>query len=554
MRRATAAVLAALLLLLAGCAGLPTTGRVNPGLNPIAADDEPGVAFAPDGPQPGASPEQIVDGFLRAGTGSQDSWATAEEFLTPEFAKSWEPLESVTIDRLGDRSVTSTAVGEDTSSVIATVTATGQLDDTGAYSPQSAAPSDLPFELERVDGEWRIALAPDGLVLFEEQFRNVFRSASLSFFDPTWEFLVPDVRWFPSTNTTAYVTAALAAGPSPWLVGAVVSAFPEGVSLAGSASGGVAEVEIGESALSLDAASLSRMQRQLDATLLPIRTSSVRMTVDGSPLQVTAAPVRSTRVDTRSLVQTDDSEFGFLDDDVVEPLGELSKAVESLGITTAVEAGPDRDVAAVLASSGAVVRAVDDGTTATLDSRSELLPPSVDPTGAIWTVPAGEPSEVVVHPLDSATPIAVENAWPEATRIHALQVARDGTRVAGLVTVRGRVELWVAGIRRADGPGIQLGDPYSLATIVGAGLDLAWLGDSTIAVLDETGGEVRLREQTVGGPGTDLTVPAGVRQVVGGNDSPRLLAVDGTVYVRQATTWRQLANGVRVLATQQGTP
>jgi hypothetical protein len=558
MRRATAFGVAVLLLLLVGCTGLPTSGQVNPGRDPLAVDNEPGVAFAPDGPQAGASPQQIVEGFLRAGTGTQDEWATAKEFLTPQFAEEWEPRASVTIDRFTDRTVLGVSETEDAAAVSAVVEPTGQLDAAGSYAPVSGTTTDLPFELQRVGGEWRIARAQDGIVLFEELFRSVFRSASVMYFDPAWEYLVPDVRWFPRTNTAGYVTAALAGTPSAWLTGAVVSAFPDGVVPASrtvTASEGVADVEIGQEALSLGSETLGRMQAQLDETFGSIGFSSVRMTVDGSPLQVSAAPVRSTRVDTRTLAQLEDGTFGYISDDAIEPISDLSAAVESLGLNAAIETGPDLDIAAVLTSSGTVVRALEDGSTATLDARTGLLPPTVDPTGAIWTVPAQEPTEVAVHRVDSGAPITVAGAWPEVTGIQSMQLSRDGARIAGLVTVRGQTELWVAGVRRsADEQTVELGEPYLLAVTTGAGLDLAWLDDRTVAVLEDVAGEVRLREQLVGGPGTDLTTPAGVDRVVGGNSSPRLISQDGTVYVRQATNWLQLTAGVRVLAAQQGAP
>ncbi|MGS8546814.1 GerMN domain-containing protein, partial [Salmonella enterica] len=85
--------------------------------------------------------------------------------------------------------------------------------------------------------------------------------------DPTWTFLVPDVRWFPTLNASTRIAAALIKGqPSPRLANSVVSAFPETVSL-GSPSvpvvNGVAQVDLKESALTSDQTTLSRMQAQI---------------------------------------------------------------------------------------------------------------------------------------------------------------------------------------------------------------------------------------------------------------------------------------------------
>lgn len=558
MRRiAAAALAAALALLLAACAGLPTSGDVNPGRAPEAVGGGLDVAYVPDGPQNGASADQIVQGFLRAGTGSQDNWATAKDFLTEDFARRWEPLASVTIDRLADRSIGVVGQNDATATVGAVVTATGTLDETGAYLPQTPARTDLSFQLERVDGQWRISNAPQGLVLFEELFRTVFRAAQLTYFDPSWQFLVPDVRWLPSTNIASWIVSRLIGGPeSPWLVGSVVSAFPDGiVATAGPRSDGVAVVELGEGALSLDAQTLGRMQAQLDASMRSVDVAAVRMTAGGSALQATPATTRSTRVDSRSIVQTTTGVFGFSDGDKITAIGDISAGVESFGRVAAVETGPRRDVAAVLDGTGAVARVRDGGEQpVVLDSRPAALAPSVDPAGAVWVTHAGTPTDLTVFPL-VGDPISVSDAWPEATDIRAMQVSRDGTRVAALVTAYGHSEVWVSGIRRTtDGTVVRLGEPLLVAAPRGDGLDLAWLDDATIGVLERVGAEVRLREQPVGGPGTDLTVPAGVVQVVGGNSSPRLLTDTGVVYARQGTTWQQVLDGVAVLAAQQGSP
>jgi len=556
VKRVIATALAAALLLLTACTGMPSSGTVYPGRDPLDPGSDPGVAFVPDGPQPGATPDQIVEGFLRAGTGVQNDWAIAQQFLTREFAGQWQPSASVTVDKLADRAVQVLGEGEDAAAVAATVGSTGFVDGRGAYSPQQGIVSDLPFELVRQDGEWRISRAQDGIVLSEEQFRTVYRQATLAYFDPTWQYIVPDVRWFPRTNTANYVaTALLDEPPSPWLADAVRSAFPEGVYADQSAiSDGVTQVAVDEAALSLGTETLGRMQRQLDETFRSIDQPAVRMTVDGSPLVAAPAAVRSTRVDPDSLVQLADGAFGFVDGDGVIPLTPLSDTIDTLGLVSAVAVGPRQDSAAVLTSAGAVVRVTDE--VATLDSRAGLIAPSIDPAGTVWSVPADTPAAVQASPAEGDL-VTVVGAWPEATGIRSMQVSRDGARVAALVSVRGRTELWVAGIRRddvQDGGQIEFGERLVVTTELGEGLDLAWLDDTTIGVLERVDGDLRLRQQTVGGLGTDLTVPAGSVRTVGGNGSPRLLTEEGAVYNRQGTVWQQSGLAVHVLAVQLGVP
>ena len=72
-------LLAVAALALSACAGLPTSGPVTPGLPAGTDAGNPDFSFRPDSPQPGATPEQIVTGFIRAGSGPADNRAIARE-------------------------------------------------------------------------------------------------------------------------------------------------------------------------------------------------------------------------------------------------------------------------------------------------------------------------------------------------------------------------------------------------------------------------------------------------------------------------------------------
>jgi hypothetical protein len=560
-----AAAAAGMLLLLTACTGLPTSGAVNPGNDPIDTNDAPSIDLRPDPPLEGASPEQIVDGFIRAGSGPQDNWATAREYLTPEFAAQWRPEEGVTIDRLAERTTaaaepTSTPSGGEDASVHVTqrITAEATVSEIGEYAPADGKSVELPFRLVRNDeGEWRIAEARNGVVLYREVFPVVYQTASVMFFDPTWEYLVPDVRWFPSPLLTARVAAALIDGPpSEWLAAAVSSAFPENVSLVGGAVPVVddtAQVELTSAALALDSLTLDRMQTQLEASLRSVYDGEVQMTVETTPLDAQPVSVRSTRVDPSPLVQLEGGEFGFLGAESIEAIPGLSQAVESAN-PTAIAVSPDRASAAVLTRSGAVVRALEDGTVGELDlARPGLVAPSVDPYGTVWSVPGSDPDAFLAFPVEG-DPIPLLAPWPGATELAAFQVSRDGTRLAALVVVNGRTEVWTAGILRDGATPVALGEPVVVSTSTSPGIDLAWLDDTTLGVLLASGESASLLRQPIGGVGRLSSVPSGVVSVSGGNSSARLRTSDGVLLVERGSNWEQGADGVRVLAVQQGQP
>ena len=548
-----AAILTAAALALSGCAGLPTSGPVTPGLPAGTDAGSPDFSFRPDSPQPGATPEQIVAGFIRAGSGPADNWAIAREYLAPSISSSWDPSAEVTIDVESDRNYASPTPDQ----VVLTLTAVASTDAIGAYSQVEAGPTEVPFQLaQQEDGEWRITQARDGIVLDRDQFGTVFHRYSLMYFDPTWEFLVPDVRWFPAVNKETHIADALIeGGPSPWLAASVLTAFPEDVSLARPSVpvvDGVAHVELDDSALAATPAALSRMQTQLDASLASANVSSVQISVSSTALEIEPVKTRSTRVSTLPLVVTADG-FGFLSGDQLEPLDGLSATMATVA-PAAIQVAPDGDFAGVRLADGTVARVSADGEVAVFDTRAGLVDPTVDPWGYTWSVPRDAPAGLAAF-SGSGDRIDMTDAWPDASQITAMSLSRDGARLAAVVTSGGRPALWIAGvIRSTDGVPSGLGDPLTLTPLPGPGAALAWLDDISVGVLTRNGDVPAVVDLVVGGPTATTLTPDSVTQIAGANQATtvRLRAAEGALYVQRGSNWTQTATRILVLATQQG--
>ncbi|MFV0374941.1 LpqB family beta-propeller domain-containing protein [Microbacterium sp.] len=554
----TAMVGALLVVLLTACAGLPVSGPVTAG-GPIADDDraQPDFSFVPDGPSPEATPEQIVEGFILAASGSRDNWRIAREFLATDYQDQWQPGTGVIVYTPGTRSAVRRA-GE--AEFELTVTTEATVDASGVYTVASDRDVSLSYRLaEDDDGQWRITAAPDGIVLDANRFASVFAAYSLMFFDPSGEYLVPDVRWFPVTNSATSIAVALVdGGPSPALADAVRTAFTDAARLERSAvpeRSGVAEVALQSGALDLDQRVLDRMQTQLTASLATAGVQGVEMVVDGALLPATGVQTRSTRVDSRALVSAG-GEFGFLSVDEVEPIGELSAAV-SAHEPTAVEIDAEGRDAAVRTADGTVVRvSADGGQTWQLDDRPGLIPPTLDTWGWVWSVPTDDPAAVVAYDAAGA-PRRVEGAWPGATRIAAMRVSRDGARVAALVRDGERYAVWVSAIARDDeGAPVELGDRTVMATLDGDGVALSWLGSSRVVAVTMTDSEAVVTEQGFGGTGDRWRVPAEVVAVAGGNQtgSVRLLTATGDLYQQVSGSWSLEKAEVSVLGMPRGLP
>ncbi len=560
MKRRMLAVLAGLglLAMLAACTGLPANGPVTAGRTVDEAPAGPEVRFVPDAPQVGATPDEIVDGFLRAGSGTSGDWAIARLFLAPSFRDVWDPAAGVAIIPTGE--VIDAQFSGSTASLSLTPIAT--VDASGQYQAGDEGFAPLAFELVQIDGQWRIARAPDGIVLDESVFLTVFHQYSVMYFDTTWTYLVPDVRWFPTTNAAVRITSALVdAPPSDWLRPAVSSAFPEDVTFAWSSvpvSAGTARVELSQEVLASDGVTLARMVAQLDASLATAGISKVELTVNGTPISAVAAPVRSTAVTAGPLVLNDEG-FGFLSGTELTRIPGLSGAVESSS-PTAIQVNPDRTVAA-LRTAGGVVRAEVSGAAPVVDDRADVLAPTIDPFGYVWSVPGSAPAALSAFgALQQPTSLAQSWVTAGATRVESIAMSRDGTRLAAVVGIGSRREIWVSGVVRGtgtpEGIPVRLGEPWTIGALPGAALAMSWSDDATLAIVVSVDGETSIVQQPVGGPFVVLDGPAGagVDAVATAASSLRLHSSAGGLYLRRGANWLQTASEIGVLAVQQGAP
>jgi len=446
-------VIAATVLILSACTGLPTSGDAQPG-KPLGASPE-GQDFLPlaSGPVDGAGPAAIVEGFMEAAITPADNWNTARSFLTPELASTWRPNTGVSIDVSSATRSFSSNVDEDddaddgnTADVRVAFDQVASVDATGAYSEAFGA-SNSAFVVELTDGQWRIAEAPDGVVIDESRFSRVYDDYALQYFDQTWERLVPDVRWFPrrATVATTIAQSLIGGAPSPWLDPAVQSAFPQEVQLARDSvpidPDQIADVALNRAALGLDPTTLARMRTQLQATLTAggVQIDQVRFTVDGRTLEAGVVEVVTDKADPGSLVLKDGT-FGMLVGGEITPIPGVSDQIVNAGQpVTAVDVSVDSSHAAVQLIDGHVWLA-GEGSFNELDDRPSLVRPSMDPYDYTWSVPSNAPAALQAIGSDVA-PQSIAGAWPEASSVSAIRVSADGARVAAAVVIGG--ERWI---------------------------------------------------------------------------------------------------------------
>src|SRR5690606_17231094 len=202
VRRGAAAVVAlAVAATLGACAQIPMSGPVRVGNADV--DPPADIAMLPQGPAVGATPRQIVSGFLGAAvaaTTSPEEFETAREYLTEEVASTWEPASAVRVVRetpvaepVGRGDQVDLAEAE-TVDMVVRATTIATLDTSGAYS-EVGNPRELGyrFTLVRVGGEWRISVLDDGVLVPANLFANQYRATRLYFPSATdTKYLVPD--------------------------------------------------------------------------------------------------------------------------------------------------------------------------------------------------------------------------------------------------------------------------------------------------------------------------------------------------------------------------
>ncbi len=223
-RALVAGATAVALLAAAGCVQMPESGPVEGTGSEGRADEPPGVFIDPNPPEPGANPADIVTGFLDAMTATPIQTNAAKQFLTPDAQAAWKPE---------DETITYSEASPPRGGLRVSVTLGGaqHLDGRGSYLGRLPADDRrLTFPMVSEDGEWRIARAPDALIVPDSWFEQRFRQVSLYFFDPSGRILVPEPVFVPRGEQLATaLTSALLRGPGPALEGVSRSFIPEGL-------------------------------------------------------------------------------------------------------------------------------------------------------------------------------------------------------------------------------------------------------------------------------------------------------------------------------------
>jgi hypothetical protein len=282
--------------LLAGCS-LPLPGGVSAVGDVPAEQREPvPLAVIPPGPQPGATPEQTVLGFLGAEASSGGRHAIARQFLTARERARWrDDLEVQVYDperlevREGRDEATDTAVVQVTAHVLA------QIRTDGSYLTRPGDTVTEQYHLTRVGGQWRLDGVPDGLRLTPADRVRSYAPRNVYYLAATGEVatrrLVADRVFLPvGPDLAKSLVSRLLREPSQGVAGSVASAVPTGTRLGGvsRSSGGIVTVDLVGRAAVLPGQAAQDLSAQLVWTLRSLGPSfrGLRLRLNGSELKV----------------------------------------------------------------------------------------------------------------------------------------------------------------------------------------------------------------------------------------------------------------------------
>lgn len=492
-------------LLLAGC-GLPLAhGVQRPGK--VSAEQrlpEP-ISVLPPGPQPGASPEAVVLGFLAAQSSGRDGHGVARSFLVPAARAGWHDDVGVTVYDPGTATAGRPERLADSVVVTLSIDVLGEIGSDGAARVHPAQPREQRYGLRQDgSGQWQLISVPDGLTLSPAGRDRSYDALSIYFLaalppviPPTSRHLVADLLQLPAEGDRARaVVDRLLAGPSSGLAGSASSAVPPGTRLhspvATSASGEVT-VDLTGQATALSPQVRQDLSAQLVWTLrdaLPEFTR-LRLLVDGAALQVPGVDDPQPR----SAWSAYDPDGGSQRPTAVAlvdgQLRSLAPDSDDRAAEAPAETAGVLDVAVDARQARLAVLTGEGGTRTLRTGRFPgPLSPGLQDAGlrsptwgsgelGLWLLRTGSRPAVLLVPSDAeSAPVEIQvDGLPALDGSSLLRVSRDGSRVAlvadGVLQV-GRLEL--------DGKRPHLVALHRLATGV---LDVAWQTGTTLEVLVE---------------------------------------------------------------------
>jgi hypothetical protein len=499
-RRRTSVLVAGLALCatLTGCVQMPHSGPVVEADSKGEIDQQLGYYNDPPPPASGETPTEIVKHFLDAMAANPIQVSTARLFLSHRAATNWSPF---------DRTITysESTLPEGVDRVGVTFDDANHLDGRGAWLGSVPRTQErMTFPMVKEDGQWRIAAAPDALIVPETWYEQNYRQVSLYFFDPTSQILIPEPVFVArGQRLVSSLVTALIAGPPKGLSDVERTYVPRSLKVSATTrvrADGTAEISLLGKPSSLSPENAALMVAQFGWTLAQDPDiTSLELSIGGE--QVTLAGGTTTfSVDQGlnydpTVLQSSSLLYGLDDGRLVSgtpgtfsrvdgPMGAgdlgLSDASVSLRATLAAGVSADRSTLYVTRVRGAGSEVVP-----VLQNGTGLLRPTWDFADRLWAVNRPDKAQVAYIAAGRSRPVTI----PGITGKHVRQglISRDGSRFVAVVHSRGRDVIRVSRISYdSHGRVVRASHARTISGQLDPGVaikDIGWASPTSIAVL-----------------------------------------------------------------------
>jgi hypothetical protein len=530
------------------CAQLPRSSQIGSGPNLEAGLETDYLYYSPAGPPEDATQEEILLGFINAGTGPQNNYEIARTYLTESLKTEWNPGEEVLIQ---DGTPVITLLDDNSASVQVRISA--RINERGEYQALPVGTTRLvEVRFDNSTGAWRISDAPNLTMVIRPVFDVIFEAYSIYFFDKQKKHLVPDVRWFPlRASTSTRLVSALLDGPSDWLETAVESAIPNGTRLtlnSVTVTDGIANVDLSARALSATAAAKQLIQSQIRETLLQLdNVFSVRVTIERAGIDQVPSTMTGTQSSLiRPIALTNGSLVDFDGVNEVE-LGNSRSLLEKIGATNFATNAAKKTM--VLTSPDGIYLSRLDRVTELpirLVAGTGFLPPVVDVNGFIWVVPADAARMIMVFNPQGQR-VNFDGNWLTGVNRLSFSISSEGSRVVTVTGDRFASRVRVAALTRTSG-----GAPESLGTPISpirtsTAFMATWVDSTQIGVLESPNSLfVQPWITVIGGDSRSLQTLSSGLEIISSGQATSVYVLDdfGTLFQYRGTNWTRLRENI----------
>ena len=537
-------------LVLASCAKLPSLPTNQLGPEITTSEQNESLYYSPSDPTIGSSQEQIINGFLYAGNGPQDDYAVARKFLTKNYSSKWHPSDETLI-----QSGPAQVLANSGTKIQLRVNFDARVNSQGNYIAEPGASRILEFRLLQEGGEWRISSAPNLTTLLAPNYKVLFKAVPVYFWDKSFSYLVPDVRWFPTrASLPTKLTNAMIAGPSSWLAPAVQNILPAGTKLninSVTVDSGTASIDFNASALKVPSWKRPYLRSQILATLGSVEgVTQISISVERT-VQVIGSGASGMPEDNSILpVALYKGGLGRIAGASIFDIRGTKELVEKQQATDFCISADETLV--VLLGQGRIYSynlGLLKNSSQLIDDRPALIVPSLDPFNSVWSTTRTPGSTIRITDV-LGLQVSLPNPFGTKGSIRAIAVSAEGSRIAILHELGRGVSVEVFAILRDKYRKVTgLGAPLSLSEFGTNVQSISWSQHSTLTgLVRDSNGLQSAVEVMVGGPKSiERRTNDGVSAitVLGGNQY--YLDTSGALFVSRSIGWDRLRSAIKAI-------